>query len=304
MWHVRYRPHVAQRPAQPPDASSYRVRPATPTRPATSRTSGATPPGPGPSPPRPGWTTPAWPASGAGTWPRPCCTPPRPQPSCCWPAVSPAPSRHPSRPVPRHAGAGPGTPGRHRRGSGHRGLPRTRRGGPPAHRHRPPAALRGRPAPRHQPVPLVEYSISSTVMVLLICTYTGITGLGAVIGIAGANVTMVLFGWLQEQMNSPGRSRTTMLPFWFGCIAGAAPDRPLAQLRPRREGIPRAQPRRQERARLAGLRRLAGHLTPPLGRWAPRGGTGGATGGGRTVADGTELGVRRGNVRRAGRQRR
>ncbi|MCZ2839193.1 heliorhodopsin HeR [Modestobacter sp. VKM Ac-2985] len=68
-----------------------------------------------------------------------------------------------------------------------------------------------------------EYSISSTIMVLLICTYTGITGLSALIGIAGANVAMILFGWLQERMNPPGRTRTTMLPFWFGCIAGAAP---------------------------------------------------------------------------------
>ncbi len=68
-----------------------------------------------------------------------------------------------------------------------------------------------------------EYSVSSTVMILLICGYTGITGLSALIGIAGANVAMILFGWLQELMNPPGRARTTMLPFWFGCVAGAAP---------------------------------------------------------------------------------
>ncbi|MDT0275443.1 heliorhodopsin HeR [Blastococcus goldschmidtiae] len=43
------------------------------------------------------------------------------------------------------------------------------------------------------------------------------------IGIAGADVAMILFGWLQEVMNPPGRARTTMLPFWFGCVAGAAP---------------------------------------------------------------------------------
>ncbi len=34
---------------------------------------------------------------------------------------------------------------------------------------------------------------------------------------------MILFGWLQELMNPPGRARTTMLPFWFGCLAGSAP---------------------------------------------------------------------------------
>jgi VanZ family protein len=69
----------------------------------------------------------------------------------------------------------------------------------------------------------MEYSISSTIMVLLICFYAGITGIDAVIAIAGANVAMILFGWVQEVMNPPGRATTTMMPFWFGCIAGIAP---------------------------------------------------------------------------------
>ena len=69
----------------------------------------------------------------------------------------------------------------------------------------------------------IEYSFSATIMVLLIAFYFGITGISAVIGIAGANVAMILFGWLQEVQNPPGRSRTTMLPFWFGTLAGAAP---------------------------------------------------------------------------------
>ena len=34
---------------------------------------------------------------------------------------------------------------------------------------------------------------------------------------------MILFGWLQESSNPPGRSTVTMQPFWFGCVAGAAP---------------------------------------------------------------------------------
>ncbi len=69
----------------------------------------------------------------------------------------------------------------------------------------------------------IEYSVSSTIMVLLICFYGGITGISAVIAIAGANVAMILFGWVQEVVNPPGRTTTTMTPFWFGCIAGAAP---------------------------------------------------------------------------------
>jgi hypothetical protein len=69
----------------------------------------------------------------------------------------------------------------------------------------------------------VEYSFSATVMVLLIAFYFGITGITAVIAIVGANVGMILFGWVQELMNPPGRTSTTMLPFWFGTLVGLAP---------------------------------------------------------------------------------
>lgn len=69
----------------------------------------------------------------------------------------------------------------------------------------------------------MEYSLSATLMVVLIALYTGIDGIAALIGIAGANVAMILFGWLQESANPPGRSTATMMPFWFGCVAGAAP---------------------------------------------------------------------------------
>ena len=69
----------------------------------------------------------------------------------------------------------------------------------------------------------VEYSFSATLMIILISFYAGITLINAVIAIAGANVAMILFGWLQEKMNPPDRSSTTMLPFWFGTIAGLAP---------------------------------------------------------------------------------
>jgi hypothetical protein len=69
----------------------------------------------------------------------------------------------------------------------------------------------------------LEYSVSSTIMVLLISFYAGITGIAAVIGIIGANVAMILFGWLQERMNPPGTDKVTMMPFWFGTLAGLAP---------------------------------------------------------------------------------
>jgi hypothetical protein len=69
----------------------------------------------------------------------------------------------------------------------------------------------------------VEYSVSATLMVVLIALYTGIDGISALVGLAGANVAMILFGWLQEAANPPGRATVTMRPFWFGCVAGAAP---------------------------------------------------------------------------------
>jgi hypothetical protein len=69
----------------------------------------------------------------------------------------------------------------------------------------------------------IEYSVSATIMVVLISFYSGIININAVVGIIGANVAMILFGWLQERMNPPGRATTTMMPFWFGTIAGLAP---------------------------------------------------------------------------------
>jgi hypothetical protein len=69
----------------------------------------------------------------------------------------------------------------------------------------------------------VEYSFSATLMVLLIGFYSGITNITSVIAVAGANAAMILFGWIQERMNPPGRTSTTMMPFWFGTIAGIAP---------------------------------------------------------------------------------
>ncbi len=69
----------------------------------------------------------------------------------------------------------------------------------------------------------IEYSLSASIMIVLIGFYFGLTGFTTVVVIIGANVAMILFGWLQERANPPDRVETTMLPFWFGTIAGAAP---------------------------------------------------------------------------------
>jgi hypothetical protein len=67
----------------------------------------------------------------------------------------------------------------------------------------------------------VEYSISSSVMIVLIAQITGIADFAALIGIFFVNATMIWFGWLQEKYTNPGTK--DFLPFIFGSIAGLAP---------------------------------------------------------------------------------
>ncbi len=67
----------------------------------------------------------------------------------------------------------------------------------------------------------VEYAISSTLMIILISMINAVWDVVALMAIAGANVAMILFGWLQEKYEEPGKG--SLLPFWFGCIAGIVP---------------------------------------------------------------------------------
>jgi hypothetical protein len=66
----------------------------------------------------------------------------------------------------------------------------------------------------------VEYSISSSVMIVLIAQIVGVSDAAALIAIFGVNASMILFGWLQEKYEQPGGG---MLPFIFGCMAGIVP---------------------------------------------------------------------------------
>jgi hypothetical protein len=68
----------------------------------------------------------------------------------------------------------------------------------------------------------VEYSLSATLMIVLIALITGITDLAALIAIAFVNASMILFGWIMEMVNRAD-GRVWWTPFWFGCVAGAAP---------------------------------------------------------------------------------
>ncbi len=67
----------------------------------------------------------------------------------------------------------------------------------------------------------VEYSLSSSVMIFLIAQLNGISDYAALLAIFGVNVSMILFGWLQEKYAQPGDGQ--WLPFIFGCIAGSIP---------------------------------------------------------------------------------
>jgi len=67
----------------------------------------------------------------------------------------------------------------------------------------------------------IEYSLSSSIMIVIILQLNGVTDYIALIAIFGVNVSMILFGWLQERYSQPGSG--DMLPFWFGCIAGSVP---------------------------------------------------------------------------------
>lgn len=66
----------------------------------------------------------------------------------------------------------------------------------------------------------VEYSISASIMAVLIAMLPGITDIAAIIAIAGVNAAMIFFGLVQERYERPGGS---LLPFWLGSLVGVVP---------------------------------------------------------------------------------
>ena len=67
-----------------------------------------------------------------------------------------------------------------------------------------------------------EYSISASLMVVLIAMLAGVSELVALIALFGANAAMILFGLVQEQVNA-GRGEVDWRPFVYGCVVGAVP---------------------------------------------------------------------------------
>ena len=120
----------------------------------------------------------------------------------------------------------------------------------------------------------IEYSISSSLMIVLIAMITGIADVAALVALFGVNASMILFGLLQEHYERPGR------PGWSRFSRRAAglrlrdlrvalrvlqlvrgehgpavsPHRSVAQLPLRRVRVRGAQPCGEVGACLAGLR--------------------------------------------------
>jgi len=69
----------------------------------------------------------------------------------------------------------------------------------------------------------LEYSLSASLMVVLIAMLTGIADYVALLAIFAANAAMIFLGWLMELLNPPERARTRWLPFVLGCVVGAVP---------------------------------------------------------------------------------
>lgn len=67
----------------------------------------------------------------------------------------------------------------------------------------------------------IEYSVSASLMIVLIAMLTGIWDVAALIGLVGVNAAMIWFGLLMERHQRPGRPDWSA--FALGTLAGLAP---------------------------------------------------------------------------------
>jgi hypothetical protein len=67
----------------------------------------------------------------------------------------------------------------------------------------------------------IEYSVSASIMIVLIAMLVGIRDLAAVVAVFGVNTAMILFGLLMERQQRPGEADWSA--FWFGSLAGTVP---------------------------------------------------------------------------------
>lgn len=70
----------------------------------------------------------------------------------------------------------------------------------------------------------LEYSVSASLMMVLIGMVTGVQDVGAILGIIGANAAMILFGLVMEMTNHDRPDRDiNWVPFICGSIVGIVP---------------------------------------------------------------------------------
>jgi hypothetical protein len=67
----------------------------------------------------------------------------------------------------------------------------------------------------------IEYSVSASIMIVLISMFVGIRDIAALLAIFGVNTAMILFGLLMERQQKPGAADWSA--FWFGAFAGVVP---------------------------------------------------------------------------------
>lgn len=68
----------------------------------------------------------------------------------------------------------------------------------------------------------VEYSLSASLMIVVIAMLVGIYDAATLLVLFAANAAMILFGLMMELYNQ-GDGRVRWTPFWLGCAVGAVP---------------------------------------------------------------------------------
>lgn len=69
----------------------------------------------------------------------------------------------------------------------------------------------------------IEYTFSSSVMMMVIALLVGISDIATLIVIFFLNAMMILFGWMMELHNQSTGGKTNWTSFIFGCFAGIGP---------------------------------------------------------------------------------
>ncbi len=69
-----------------------------------------------------------------------------------------------------------------------------------------------------------EYSVSASVMIVVIAMLSGVYDLGSLIMLFALNATMISLGLVMELQNKGlERDQVNWTPFWIGCVVGAVP---------------------------------------------------------------------------------